>query len=276
MFKKLVSFMQRPSLFEKSTAKFWDDPHISQGMLDAHLSENLNAATRNLAFVKTSVDWIAKMAPPSVYSSLLDLGCGPGIYAELFCKKGYHVTGIDFSPRSIEYAIESSKKRGLKIRYSLQNYLHLCLEEKFDVVTLIYCDYGVLSPQDRKCLLQNISSIIKPDGLLILDVFTPHQYKDVTESRFWEYSAGGFYSAEPYICLHTTYEYENHRTFCNQHIVATKDEVKCYNIWEHTFTTTDLSKELLDAGFHVENFYGNIGGACYEITSKELCVIARR
>ena len=32
----------RPKLFEQSTASIWDDPHISKGMLKAHLNENQN------------------------------------------------------------------------------------------------------------------------------------------------------------------------------------------------------------------------------------------
>ncbi|MGE5494383.1 MAG: methyltransferase domain-containing protein [Burkholderiales bacterium] len=40
---------------------------------------------------------MAKTAHPVKRPRLLDLGCGPGIYAELFAKKGFCVTGVDFS-----------------------------------------------------------------------------------------------------------------------------------------------------------------------------------
>lgn len=276
MFQKLQLFMQRPCLYEGSTSKFWDDPHISQGMLEAHLAENVDAATRNLTFVRSSVQWISQIAPPSTHGSLLDLGCGPGIYAELFAERGYQVTGVDISPRSIKYASESAEEKGLCINYLLQDYLELQIDRKFDVITMIYYDYGVLSPEKRKCLLQRIRNILKPEGIFIFDVVTPHQYDQIEERRIWEYSSGGFYSADPYICLHTTYAYEDYRTFCNQHIVITNNEVNCYNTWEHTFTTTELEKELRESSFQVETFYGNIAGDCYEITSKELCVVAKR
>ena len=64
MFQKLQLFMQRPCLYEGSTSKFWDDPHISQGMLEAHLAENVDAATRNLTFVRSSVQWIFTNCTP--------------------------------------------------------------------------------------------------------------------------------------------------------------------------------------------------------------------
>lgn len=67
----------RPKLFEQSTASIWDDPHISKGMLKAHLNENQELATRKLDFVKKSVAWINTVLPNHHYNNLLDLGCGP-------------------------------------------------------------------------------------------------------------------------------------------------------------------------------------------------------
>lgn len=67
----------RPKLFEQSTASIWDDPHISKGMLKAHLNENQESATRKLDFVKKSVAWINTVLPNHHYNNLLDLGCGP-------------------------------------------------------------------------------------------------------------------------------------------------------------------------------------------------------
>lgn len=117
MNKQLLKFMQRPQLYEPSSNKFWNDEHISKGMLEAHLNKDWEAATRKHDFVINSVEWISSIAPPSLKNKLLDLGCGPGIYAELFKRKGYDVTGVDFSERSINYAIESAKKR--KFRYCI-------------------------------------------------------------------------------------------------------------------------------------------------------------
>ena len=55
-------------------------------------------------------------------SNLLDLGCGPGIYAELFYQYGYQVTGIDLSKRSISYAQASAKQKGFDIIYLRSDY----------------------------------------------------------------------------------------------------------------------------------------------------------
>ena len=154
-------FLKKPdidSLRENSMYNtLWDDDHISKGMLEAHLNPDWDAATRNHAFLDKSVKWISEIAPPSRFKKLLDLGCGPGLYAERFVKTGYSVTGIDFSKRSIEYAKEQTKCNGSGIEYHYQNYLSLDYTEEFDLVTLIYCDYAALSVSDR--IMQKSASI---------------------------------------------------------------------------------------------------------------------
>ncbi len=276
MNKQLLKFMQKPQLYEPSSNKFWNDEHISKGMLEAHLNKEWEAATRKYDFVINSVEWISSIAPPSQKNKLLDLGCGPGIYAELFNQKGYDVTGVDFSERSINYALESAKKENLDITYICQDYLELDLEEKFDLITLIYCDFGVLSDINRQLLLKKIYSMLKHDGVLILDVFTPFEHEGKQEYKRWNYfSNGGFWCEKPYGCLEAFYKYESN-TILNQSIVLTDDEVKCYNIWEHMFTCDELLSELKAAGNWNVEFYSNIMGEKYINNSKTLCVVARK
>ena len=44
MFNELKIF-GKPELYAPSTGNFWDDKHISKGMLEAHLDPDINAAT---------------------------------------------------------------------------------------------------------------------------------------------------------------------------------------------------------------------------------------
>jgi len=117
--KRLLAYCQRPILYEKSPSIFWSDKHISKNLLDAHLNPNSEAASRNPQFISKSAAWISSIAPYTLYPKLLDLGCGPGIYAEQFHNRGYSVTGIDLSERSILYA----KKRANFNNHNI-DYLH--------------------------------------------------------------------------------------------------------------------------------------------------------
>ena len=92
LFGDLHDLMKPPALYERTDAAFWDDEHISRGMLAAHLDPEFEGASRSFAFMDRSVDWICATAPPATHPRLLDLGCGPGLYAERFARAGYAVT----------------------------------------------------------------------------------------------------------------------------------------------------------------------------------------
>lgn len=273
MFNKLSTYLIKPQLYAPSTGKFWDDDHISKGMLEAHLNPDWNAATRKHDFVDKSVKWITSIAQPTQFQQLLDLGCGPGIYAERFRKEGYTVTGIDFSKRSIEYAKEQTLLNKSNIEYYYQNYLSIDYTEQFDVITLIYCDYAPLSITDRLILLRKVYQALKPNGKFIFDVFTPLIRK--AESRSWYYSEeGGFWNKKPHICLDSVYQYDDEDTTeLRQSIVITEDTVNCYNIWDHFFTKESLISEIQPIGFNSFEFYGDIAGKEFSDTGETICGI---
>ncbi|SCM83348.1 Methyltransferase domain protein (fragment) [uncultured Sporomusa sp.] len=107
MFNSISRVLEKPPLYTKSEVAFWNDEHISKQMLKAHLDPEFEGASRKLTFIDNSVAWIKEFVPPSNFPLLLDMGCGPGIYAERLATAGYQVTGIDFSKRSIDYAQNS-------------------------------------------------------------------------------------------------------------------------------------------------------------------------
>jgi len=265
--------MKKPKLYTPSTNKFWDDEHISKGMLGAHLNPNWDAASRKHRFLDRSVNWISEVAPPSQYKSLLDLGCGPGLYAERFYHVGYAVTGVDFSKRSVAYAKEQALLNKSNIAYNYQDYLTIDYIEQFDLVTLIYCDYAALSIANRRTLLNLVHQALRPNGKFIFDVFTPQMRK--AESRSWQYSEeGGFFSDKPHACLESVYQYDDQdNTELRQYIVVTEDAVNCYNIWDHFFTKEALSAEVQGIGFNRIEFYGDVAGNEYSGSGDTICCV---
>lgn len=274
MFKKISKYLTKPRLHESSTNQFWNDEHISSYVLETHLNPQADRASRKPEFMDQSVDWIISIAPPSRFSSLLDLGCGPGLYAERFRKAGFSVTGIDFSKRSIEYAKKQTAIQESGIQYYYQNYLKMDYDSCFDIVTLIYCDFGVLSTDDRANLMKRVYRALKPGGMHILDVFTHAQHEDETEHSGWNYYPdGGFWDSSPHLCLESFYRYDEDDTVLNQTIVINEDGVECYNIWEHCFTKDGLLGEVQAAGFTQYELYGDISGKQYDEDGNIICAV---
>ena len=54
----LTEALQRPPLYKRSSAPFWEDEHISAQMLKAHLDPESDGASRNADFIDRSAQWI--------------------------------------------------------------------------------------------------------------------------------------------------------------------------------------------------------------------------
>lgn len=274
---KLLYYMKcKPTVYEASSSAFWDDEHISKYMLDAHLNPDIDSASRGMKFIKESVDWIARCCNGGQGKQLLDLGCGPGIYAELFTEKGFAVTGVDFSKRSIQYAKQHAVECEKRIQYYYQNYLDIDFENEFDVVTLIYCDFGVLSPSDREMLLKKIRKALKPEGILILDVFTKVYLNIFKEKETVHYQENGFWSDKPHVVIQRNSVYEDTKNTLEQYLVVTEGDCACYNIWNQIYSEESLLAELESGGFHTTELFGDVSGKKYTGQQETMCVIGRK
>ena len=267
MNEKLIKYLkEKPKEYETTMIKFWDDEHISKGMLEAHLNSNLDSATRNIDFVKKSVAWIASFGG----EKLLDLGCGPGIYSNMLDDKGYNVIGIDFSQRSIDYA----KKQNPRISYLYQDYLTINYNNEFDIITLIFCDFGVLDYNKRYALVSKIHRALKSGGKFIVDVFTSNQYKDFKETRTTTFENNGYWSKDEYLNIFSTYQYSN--TYLEQFHIITKNDIKCYNLWNHAFTDDELIAFFKQFNFSNIELFDDVSGKEKTNTSPTRCVVVTK
>ncbi|MCL2604664.1 MAG: class I SAM-dependent methyltransferase [Defluviitaleaceae bacterium] len=276
MFTQLKKMLQKPALYEKGTIALWTDEHISKGMLEAHLNPAWDAATRNHATVRENVKFIASAAPPETYRDLLDLGCGPGIYAEEFHKAGYRVSGMDISQRSIDYARSAAKERDLPITYWCKDFTAMDFSECFDLITLIYYDFCTLPTESRAKALENINAALKKGGLLIVEVHTPRHIEGKEEYTRWEYAESGFLCGEPHVCLEAFHRYDEHNTVLDRTVIIMEGDVRSVNIWHHTFTREEFTRDLNAAGLRVKSVCGDMLGAEYCDDGKEMCFVAQR
>ncbi|MDR1203930.1 MAG: hypothetical protein LBL26_00400 [Peptococcaceae bacterium] len=46
MIDRLFRLLRKPALWQRSAEPFWNDGHISKGMLEAHLNPDWDAASR--------------------------------------------------------------------------------------------------------------------------------------------------------------------------------------------------------------------------------------
>jgi len=274
---QLIELQQKPAPFTPGEPLFWDDPHISAQMLAAHLSPDIDAASRRPETIDRSVQWLIEMLGLSTGDSLLDLGCGPGLYASRFAQAGFHITGVDYSLRSIEYASKFAKENHLDITYRYQNYLELDDESKYDAALLIYGDFCPLNPEQRKRLLNNIHRALKPNGKFVLDVSTRECRKKHGNKNGWYASQSGFWKPGPHLVFEEGFDYPEQSIWLDQYTIIEADgKVSVYRNWFQDYTSESITAELAQAGFSVENLWGDLTGTPYTPASEWIGLITHK
>ncbi|MEM8570434.1 MAG: methyltransferase domain-containing protein [Pseudomonadota bacterium] len=279
MFEKIDEINRKPEVFAVYTAEaLWTDEHRSKQMLAFHLNGSIDVSSRNIAFIDASAAWIIDQFDLGPGKSVCDFGCGPGLYTSRLATSGAAVTGLDFSETSLLYACEQAQLSGQKINYVQGNYLEFDRKDRFDLVTMIMCDFCALSPAQRARLLGIFHRCLKEEGALLLDVYSMAAFAERETARFYERNQlNHFWSARDYFCFVNTFKYESEAVVLDKYSIfpETGEAETVYN-WLQYFSPESLRDELSAAGFLIDHMYGDVSGAAYAEQSSEFAIAATK
>ena len=274
---QLIEWQQKPAPFTPGELPFWDDPHISTQMLKVHLDPTMEAASRKPETIDRSVKWMIEALVLQAGDAVLDLGCGPGLYASRFSRAGLRVTGVDYSHNSIAYASRYAKEHDLDITYRHQNYLELDDENLYDAAVLIYGDFCPLNPEQRSILLKNIHRALRPDGKFALDVSTREHRKKYGVRNQWHATESGFWKPGRHLVLEEGFDYPEQSIWLDQYTVIEADgRISVYRNWFQDYTPETISAELEQGGFSVESLWGDLTGTSHTPDSEWIGIVAHK
>ena len=269
-------YSTKPPLFEPGEEKFWDDDHISIGMLQAHLSQEHEAASRKTEAIDAQVEHLTFAGILKEGDRVLDLGCGPGLYASRLCRKGMKVTGVDFSRRSIEYAIKYAVENSLDIDYRLTDFLDIDYSGDFDAAMQIYGELNTFSDEKRDAFLASIHKALKPEGLFIFDVTTSKLRKKEGSGNRWYLFEGGFWRPGKHLFLEEGFDYPEDDVWLDQYIIVDEKEVTVYRNWFHDYSLRTINEVLEKAGFSILQIWNDLDGTPYEEGGDWLAVVVKK
>jgi SAM-dependent methyltransferase len=232
-------------------------------MLKEHLTQAHDAASRRTEKIEQHVAWIDRDVFKEQPGKLLDLGCGPGLYASRLAQLGYQVTGIDYSPASIAYAQEQATHFEQRIFYVQADLRIADFGGNYDYAMQIFGETNVFKPADIREILDKIYLALKPGGMLILEVHTYEAVKNIGQSgTSWSATESGLFSAHPHLVLTDRYWDEDQNVATIRHFVieAASGNVIRYAQSLQAYTDEDYQSLLAETGFIEIQFYPSLTG----------------
>ena len=277
VFDLLLEINRRPKPFSEYTAReLWTDPHTSEQMLAYHLNENIDAASRNPAFIERSVKWIVSHFGLTSESTVADFGCGPGLYAQRLARAGAKVTGLDFSANSLRYARGKATDENLDIDYVETDYLDYDTDCRFDLIMMIMCDFCALSPDQRSLLLNKFRTLLADGGEVLLDVYSSSMFNRREESATYELNLlNGFWSADEYFGFLNTYKYAEERVLLDKYTIVDRNRTRQVFNWLQCFEPSEVKSDFDSCGLQVVELLGDVAGKAYDPDGEEFAVVAR-
>lgn len=228
----------------------WNDPAFSQRMLENHLSQEHDWASRRNTIITRQTDWINQLLAGKT-SAILDLGCGPGLYLQQLAAAGHQCTGIDFSPAAINYARQQAKTAKLAIDYYCEDIRQVSLPSRYDLVIMTFGEFNVFREHDAQTLLAHIHGWLRPGGRLILEVHTYDEVKrQGMESKSWETFHSGLFSAHPHLVLtENAWDETTHTASTTYWVLNTSGEVQRFASHMQAYSNSTYQDHLQAAGF---------------------------
>jgi len=192
-----------PPLWQNGGNLPWNDPDFSARMLREHLDESHGAATRQAAERTVQLDWLWERLALSMGGRVLDLTCGPGLYATALARRGARVTGVDFSPASIAYARQLALDEGVGDLCTFVEADVRAWEPEpgaFDAAIFLYGQLAVFPRHEAVTLLHKAAAALRPGGRLCVELLNPARV-DKQDSSWWFTDDTGLWGGRPFLHL---------------------------------------------------------------------------
>lgn len=255
----------------------WDDPLISQRLLTVHLDTSQDLASRPPQRIGEECAFIERMLHlyADKVTTLCDMTCGPGLYATELARAGYRVTGVDFSPASIDHARRTAEKTDLPVQYIFSDIRTVELPaESFDANIFIYGQPNAFIRADLRLILRRARAWTRRGGLLLLEMMPADAFRQEVYHR-WEMKETSIFADAPHLWMEEKIWYEPEKT--HAHIITTVDQTNGlltkYSVCHTGYEIEEIQQLLAQSGWRVQRLYGDLTGETFDAQTSEWQVI---
>lgn len=242
----------------------WYDPKVSKRILDVHLSQETDQASRRQEVILSECAFLDGVIRSLAGEGqrILDIGCGPGFYAMELAKFGHRIVGVDVAPAAIDYARQQAEGTGLPIEYIEGDIRAMDFPpETFDACFYNYAMPNTHTRSDLIALTEKIASWLRKGGVYISELLTMEGLKnDLTKE--WDTFEKSAFADRPHLWLdekiwHEPTQSQVYRVYV---IDLETGEVKEYAECHQGYTLQGYEAILKSQGFTMTAIYGGMDG----------------
>ncbi|GAB4151446.1 MAG: hypothetical protein Fur0021_15370 [Candidatus Promineifilaceae bacterium] len=250
---------ERPQLWQGGGNLPWNDPAFSQRMLREHLDESHGAASRVAAERAQQIDWLWRRLALEPGQRVLDMTCGPGLYAVELARRGCQVVGVDFGPAAIAHAIAWAQSNGVADRcHFVEQDVTVWQSdgELYDAALFLYGQLAVFPRDQAQRLLQTISQALRPGGKLCVELLDQDKV-DKQRGSWWFTDEQGLWGSAPFLHLGERFWDEASRASMERFQILHLETGQLDEIilCDQTYAVTEMEQMMQQAGFATVNVY---------------------
>ncbi|MBD3221508.1 methyltransferase domain-containing protein [bacterium] len=252
----------------------WHDPRFSERVLPVHLDPDTHMASRAPDVIRAHVDWLFELlsaeepGPAGRPRHLLDLGCGPGLYALALARAGLQVTGIDYGPAAVAHARAEAAREGLDDRVSIVEAdltaLGADLRARLapvDVATFWFAEIASFTPDEARGLMGDLAAMVRPGGLVVIEWMPEELFARHAETS-WETRDRSVFSDRPHLWLQEHHWDDDQRAEITVHWIVDLEtgRVERHAQCHQAYAREEIDVLLTDAGFERPTHHPPITG----------------
>ncbi len=277
--QELVARSEPTEHFQGASKIPWHERDFSRRLLDEHLDQGHDAASRRQTIIDQHVDWIHGHVLGGRTTRVFDVCCGPGFYTARLARLGHECVGIDFAPSSIAFAKAEAADASLACRYVKGDIRTTGFGSDFGLGMMLFGEFNTFPPDTIADVLKRVFIALDPGGKLLLE---PQRLDAVqrwaSKPPHWYRTESGLFADRPHICLEERFWDEDARIATDRYyaIDAASAEVTEYINTTRGYTNPEIAELVTEAGFDDVEFHPSLTGKEGEEDEDLMVVCATR
>lgn len=215
------------------------------------------------------VEGVVSILAPPEDSRILDLCCGYGRHAIGLAKKGFKLTGLDFSPVLLKRALSDAGRNRTPISLVRADMRRIPFRGRFDYVINLFSAFGYFdNDEDDQTVLDCVSDALRPGGEFLLDTINRERVLSRFRRETWEELGRGEYALDE-----RSFDLLSSRISART-LVLGQGKILERRHSMRLYTLTEIARMVETAGMNVVSVYGHLDGRDYRTDTPRMVLRA--